>query len=193
MQFFQYYASVILFAMFILMVLIRAAMLRRRGIRAIVFAETDKSDFLLVPFVLAIIYAALANSFGWPLWQPLMAPLWQSIAPGWAGLALSVVAVAGMLFALISFGDSFRVGIDEERPDKLVTTGMFALSRNPIYVCFDSFFIGLFLVHRNLIILAAVIAFALVIHRQILREEKFLHAHYGAEYKDYVCKVRRYL
>jgi protein-S-isoprenylcysteine O-methyltransferase Ste14 len=34
----------------------------------------------------------------------------------------------------MSFGTSFRVGIDVEHPDKLVTTGIFAVSRNPIYV-----------------------------------------------------------
>lgn len=98
-----------------------------------------------------------------------------------------------MIFTLISFGDSFRVGIDEEKPDRLVTTGMFGFSRNPIYVCFDSFFIGLFLVHKNIVILVAVIAFALLIHRQILREERFLRSHYGAEYEEYCRNVRRYL
>ena len=34
---------------------------------------------------------------------------------------------------------------------------------------------------------------ALAVHRQILREEIFLRAHYGAEHKAYCRKVRRYL
>lgn len=193
MQTFQYSASIILFAMFILTVFVRAMLLRRKGIRATVFGATDKTDFLIVPFVLLIIYAALENTFRLPIWKPLVNPFWKTVTPGWAGLVLSAAAVVGMIFTLISFGDSFRVGIDEEKPDRLVTTGMFCFSRNPIYVCFDSFFCGLFLIHRNVAIAVAVIVFALLIHRQILREEKFLCSHYGAEYEEYFRKVRRYL
>ena len=39
---------------------------------------------------------------------------------------------------------SFRVGIDNEHPDKLVTTGVFAYSRNPIYVGFIALLLGQF-------------------------------------------------
>jgi protein-S-isoprenylcysteine O-methyltransferase Ste14 len=189
----QYYISVALFAVFAALVAGRAATLRRRGIKAIVFGATDKSDFLLVPFALAIVYAACANAFGLPLWAPLKAPFWQPQAPGVFGIALCLAAVAGIAASLVSFGDSFRVGIDEQKPDRLVTSGMFAFSRNPIYVCFDAFFIGQFLIHRNAALAFAAVCFGLAIHRQILREETFLRPHYGAEYEAYCQKVRRYL
>ena len=189
----QYLLSVCAFALFVIMVLIRAAILRRRGIRVIVFGQTDKSDFILVPFVLSISYTALANTFGLPIWEILIRPFWSNVIPGWAGLALCLIALIGFALALASFGDSFRVGIDENTTDKLITSGMFAISRNPIYVCFLMFFTGLFLVHRNIVIAVAVVLFALAIHRQILREEKFLASHYGEEYDDYRKKVRRYL
>jgi len=189
----QYYISAGLFAAFIICVAGRAGMLRKKGINAIVFGATDKTDFLLVPFALATIYAVFANTFALPLWRPLLAPLWKMETPGVLGLMISGLAVAGIIASLVSFGDSFRVGIDERKPDKLVKTGMFAFSRNPIYVCFDIFFTGLFLVHRNVTIAVAAVAFAALIHRQILREETFLRSHYGAEYDDYCRKVRRYL
>ena len=185
--------SVCLFAFFVMMVLVRAAMLRKRGIQAIVFGQTDKSDFLLVPLMLAIAYTALANTFGLPIWSALIRPFWSSLAPGWAGLILCIAAVVGFALALASFGDSFRVGIDENKPDKLITAGVFAVSRNPIYVCFLSFFAGLFLIHRNIVIAVATVLFALAIHRQVLREERFLASHYGGEYEEYCKKVRRYL
>jgi protein-S-isoprenylcysteine O-methyltransferase Ste14 len=113
--------------------------------------------------------------------------------PGWVGLALCLVALIGFALTLVSFGDSFRVGIDEHTTDKLVTSGMFAISRNPIYVCFLMFFTGLFLIHRNIVIAVSVVLFALAIHRQVLREEMFLASHYGEEYENYCKKVRRYL
>lgn len=168
-------------------------MLRRRGIKAIVFGATDKSDFLLVPFVLAIVYTICSDAFGLPIWKPLVSPFWETRIPGMVGIALCIIAVIGILTSLMSFGDSFRVGIDEQKPDNLVTTGAFAFSRNPIYVCFDAFFCGQFLIHRNIIIAVAVVGFALAIHRQVLREERFLSSHYGAEYEEYRKKVRRYL
>jgi len=185
--------SVCAFALFVITVMVRAVILRRRGIKVIVFGQTDKSDFLLVPLVLAIAYTALANTFGLPMWPPLIRPFWETIIPGWFGLGLCGLAIIGFALTLSSFGDSFRVGIDEHKPDKLVTTGMFTISRNPIYVCFLMFFTGLFLIHRNIVIAVAVVLFAMAIHRQVLREEKFLKAHYGAEYEAYCKRVRRYL
>ena len=185
--------SVCLFVLFVAIVLIRATMLRRHGIRVIVFGQTDKSDFILVPLVLAIAYTALARTFGLPILEVLIRPFWNSEIPGWGGLVLCVIAIVGFALTLVSFGKSFRVGIDESKPDKLVTSGMFSLSRNPIYVCFLMFFAGLFLIHRNIVIAVSILLFALAIHRQVLREEKFLAAHYGADYEDYRKKVRRYL
>lgn len=185
--------SVCVFALFVAIVLIRAAILRRHGIRVIVFGETDKSDFLLVPLVLIIAYTVLAKAFNLPMWQPLVDPFWDTAIPGWFGLGLCGLALSGLALTLMSFGNSFRVGIDENKPDKLVTTGMFSMSRNPIYVCFLLFFAGLFLIHCNGVIAVSVVLFALVIHRQILREERFLRSHYGTDYEDYCRRVRRYL
>ena len=189
----QYQISVILFAAFVALVAGRAAMLRRKGIKAIVFGATDKTDYMLMPFVAAIVYAVCSNAFGLPIWTPLAALFWKAEAPGAFGIAFCSIAIIGICAALVSFGNSFRVGIDDQKPDKLVTTGLFAFSRNPIYLCFDMFFFGLLLIHRNIIITAAAVGFALLIHRQILREERFLASHYGLEYDEYRKKVGRYL
>ena len=190
---YQYYISIILFAMIVALAAGRAMILRRKGVNAFLFGATDKSDFLLLPLVLAIIYTICSGAFGLPLWKPLIAPFWNTQIPGAVGIALCVIAVVGIAASLVSFGDSFRVGIDEKESDELITTGMFALTRNPIYVCFDTFLCGQFLVHRNIIIAVAALGFALAIHRQILREEKFLVSHYRGEYEDYCKRVRRYL
>lgn len=171
----------------------RAVALNRRGIRAIVFGETNKTDFLLAPVFLFFAYAVFACAFDLPMPRLLVRPFWISPAAGWLGLALCALALAGFALALRSLGDSFRVGIDEKHPDKLVTSGLFALSRNPIYVCFLLFFSGMFLMYPNLAFVAVLLAFAAAIHRQILREEVFLRAHYGVEYEDYARRVRRYL
>jgi protein-S-isoprenylcysteine O-methyltransferase Ste14 len=185
--------SALALILFFLLVSGRAAMLRKRGIRAIVFGETDRSDFLLVPVFLALAYAIFAPAFGLPVPAWLVRSFWDKSWTGWLGLVLAAFALAAAALSLRSFGDSFRVGIDEEKPDKLVTTGMFAVSRNPIYVCFLVFFLGQFLANPCLALAIVVPLLALAIHRQILREEAFLRRHYGQDYLAYCKRVRRYL
>lgn len=185
--------SLCLFVLFVITVLIRAAILRKRGIQAIVFGKTDKSDFIIIPVVAVVVYAVLASMFELPIWEVLIRPFGGNLISGWMGIALCSVALVGFILSMYNFGDSFRVGIDEHTPNMLITSGVFAFSRNPIYVCFLIFVAGLFLIHRNIVIAVATLFFALIIHRQILREERFLKAHYGEEYAAYCKKVRRYL
>jgi len=189
----QMYISGVAFALLIVLIGSRALLMHRKGIRAIVFGRTDKSDFLLLPVMVLLFYSVFSQIFGLPMWSFLVSPFWHTAAPGWVGLALCAIALVGIAVGLISFKDSFRVGIDESKPDALITTGIFAVSRNPLYICFSLFFLGMFLVHRNILISFAVILFPLAIHRQILREEEFLKKHYGDEYEEYCKKVRRYL
>ncbi len=185
--------SAVLLLLFFSLLGLRVAMLRKRGVRVIVFGATDRSDFLLLPVFLALIYAVLAAAFNLPAPRPLTQPFWISPGIGWLGLALSAAALAALAAALYSFGNSFRVGIDEKRPDRLVTTGAFAMSRNPVYVCFLIFFSGLFLGNPNALLAAFTVLMALAIHRQILREEAFLTRRYGEAYSKYQKRVRRYL
>jgi protein-S-isoprenylcysteine O-methyltransferase Ste14 len=171
----------------------RALMLRKKGIKAVVFGKTHKSDLFLLPVFPAFAYTVLACAFGLPMPRALVKPFWVSTAAGWVGLALCAAALVGFFLSLRSFGDSFRVGIDDQNPDRLVTAGMFRVSRNPIYVCFLLFFFGMFLLFPNIALACLLVLLTLLIHRQVLREEAFLKAHYGAEYEEYCVRVRRYI
>jgi protein-S-isoprenylcysteine O-methyltransferase Ste14 len=173
------------------MVLTRIAMLRRRGIMAMKFGETDKSDFIIPPFALFYIYLVLANAFGWP--APVHTRLFLAPLLAWVGVLCCAIAVTVMASSLIAFGTSFRIGIDTDRPDKLITSGIFAVTRNPIYVAFIFALIGEFLIAPTWLMLIYLVAGFALLHRQVLREEAFLRAHYGAEFQAYASRVRRYL
>jgi len=177
------------FALLIVLVLIRAAILRRQGVKVIVFGKTDKSDFLLAIPILFFVYALV----GLPLPEILKHKVISGDIFGWCGVILCAAALVWFAVTLQTFGRSFRVGIDEDTKDKLITGSTFSISRNPLYVGFDAFFIGQLLIAPNLASLIVAVFFGAVIHRQILREEKFLRAHYGQEYADYCGRVRRYL
>lgn len=155
------------------------------------FGETDKTDFLIPPVALFYFYSVLAGAFRWPALSDQQ--FFQSETMGWVGVALCLAGLLLMLWSLISFGKSFRVGIDQDRPGTLVTAGVFAITRNPIYVAFAFVLAGEFLVRSSWIRLLYLVGGILLLHRQVMREEKSLSAQYGQEYAEYRERVRRYL
>lgn len=175
----------------ILIVLARVVLSRRRGIAAVKFGSIDKSDFVLPPFALFYVYTVCAGAFGWPGVIPRDAG--NSPALAWLGALFCLLSVAFMMASIVSFGASFRVGIDADRPGGLVTTGVFSITRNPIYVAFGLALAGELLIAPHWILLAYAVAGAAVFHRQVLREEHSLEALYGSAYRAYCSRVRRYL
>jgi protein-S-isoprenylcysteine O-methyltransferase Ste14 len=172
------------------MVLARVLLLRRAGIEAMKFGGTHRTDFVIPPFALLYIYLVLAAAFGWPTLS--LQQFFRSEIVSWLGVLSCVLGLLLFLWGMISFGSSFRVGIDTDRPDRLVTTGAFALSRNPLYAAFGLVLLGEFLVFPNWLFLLYMAAGAWLFHRQVLREERHLEQHYGRQYVEYRRRVRRY-
>jgi protein-S-isoprenylcysteine O-methyltransferase Ste14 len=166
-------------------------LLRRKGIKAMNFGRIDKKDFLIPPFAVFYFYIVFAAAFNFPTVS--RQELFQAGIVAWAGVLFCLAGLSLFFLSLVSFGQSFRVGIDQDHSDKLVTTGIFALSRNPIYVAFGFVLLGQFLVFSNWILLVYMVAAIWLFHRQVLREEKYLTSHYGQQYSEYCDRVRRYL
>jgi len=173
------------------MVVGRVLLLKRRGVDAMQFGKLDRTDFLIPPFMLFYFYMIFANAFGLP--GAGMLRFFDSEALAWLGVLACAAGLVVLAWSLISFERSFRIGIDSEHPDRLITTGVFAFSRNPIYVAFFSILLGQFLVLPGWLTLIYLGGAAGLFHRQVLREEAFLKPHYGAEYAAYCARVRRYL
>ena len=185
------YLAALALALCPLLVLIRLIMLRRSGTDAMHFGNADKTDFLIPPFALLYFYVIFAGAFGWPLVGAER--FFSSETVSWIGAGLCFGGVLMVLLSLLAFGTSFRVGIDTDRPDKLITSGVFAISRNPIYVGFGLVLLGQFLVFPSWIPLIYLLAAVWLFNRQVLREEAFMREHYGREYAEYRSRVRRYL
>jgi protein-S-isoprenylcysteine O-methyltransferase Ste14 len=186
----QYFAALTL-VLLIGMVLTRVFLMKRRGINAMHFGRIDKKDFLIPPFAAFYFYVVFASAFGFPAVSEQ--EFFHSEIISWVGVAFCLAGLMLVLWSLISFGRSFRVGIDTDHPDQLVTAGIFRYSRNPIYVAFAFALIGEFLIFANWILLAYLVAATWLFHRQVLREEEYLRTRYGQEYADYCSRVRRYL
>jgi protein-S-isoprenylcysteine O-methyltransferase Ste14 len=173
------------------LVLTRVWLLRRQGIQAMKFGQTHRTDFILPPLALFYFYLVFAAAFGLP--TPSRQVLFQSDGVAWVGVFACLAGLGLLAGSLISFGRSFRVGIDPDQPGRLVTGGVFAVSRNPIYVALALILVGQFLIFPNWILLVYLAAAVALFHRQVLREEAFLKQHYGQAYLEYSQRVRRYL
>jgi protein-S-isoprenylcysteine O-methyltransferase Ste14 len=104
---------------------------------------------------------------------------------GWilvgAGIAISASAVR-------SASD-----VDLEQPSTLISSGPYAISRNPMYVGWTLLYLGGALITRNAWMVASLPAVAGLIHRDVLREERTLERAFGADYIRYRRLVRRYV
>ena len=185
------YLAALTILLMIGIVLSRTLMMRRQGVDAMSFGKTDKTDFLIPPFAIFYFYLIFAHAFALP--TPSRQVFFHSILIAWLGVFFCLIGLALMLWSVVSFGRSFRVGIDMEHPDRLITNGAFAFSRNPIYTAFAFILLGQFLVFPNWILLLYIGAGFWLFHRQVLREETYLKGHYGDEYAQYCHRVRRYL
>lgn len=81
----------------------------------------------------------------------------------------------------------------------LVTTGIFRISRNPVYVGHFVMLTGIVLIAMQASPLNGTLAaliflwFLIISHRAVLEKEQFLAEKYGEEYLHYKNLVRRYL
>ena len=193
----------LLFAFFILYFLLvfvlRSILLwKKTGINPLTFNKTDDAHgfngkvFKAISFLELIIVGIYAFKNDWyeyllPFWY-LENPISQKI--GWIFLFISLILV---WISQSKMANSWRIGIDDKNKTKLITNGMFSISRNPIFLGIMIANIGLFLVIPNAFTLLIVSLSTLSVNTQIRLEEEFLKREFGKEYIEYAEKVRRWI
>jgi protein-S-isoprenylcysteine O-methyltransferase Ste14 len=97
--------------------------------------------------------------------------------------------------ASILIGLGLHLAVPLRKPTTaIVTTGPYRLTRNPIYLAFSLLQLGLALLVGSWWLLATlVLAFALMHWIVVPREERYLEARFGNEYRRYKTSVRRWL
>ena len=77
---------------------------------------------------------------------------------------------------------------------KLVTNGPFRFTRNPLYLSMTVLYTGITLQVDDLWPLLTLLPALAIVHwKIILREEKYLEAKFGDEYRAYKARVRRWI
>jgi len=110
--------------------------------------------------------------------------------------------LGGVLFAvglalMLAGGHYFSLAKTNIPPYKpalhLVTDGLYAFVRNPMYVGFGFMLAGLGIAFASDWTLVLMIPAAIVLHRGVvLREERYLEAKFGDLYRQYMTRVPRY-
>ena len=109
------------------------------------------------------------------------------------GAVLGIVGDVIFALAVITMKNSWRAGIAQNDKTEMVTNGIYRISRNPAFLGFDLVYLGILLMFFNWVLLVCSVFAAVMLHLQILQEEKYLPQVFGTDYLEYKEKVGRYL
>jgi len=137
---------------------------------------------------LSSILLGLLIHYGWPtrfVPPSLSAPI---------GTTLTLLAVALFVSAVRTFRAAGTPIPGNQPTTAIVRTGPYRFSRNPIYLAFSLFHLGLSVWVNSLGLLITLIpAVSLMALVVIPREERYLEARFPSEYSSYKASVRRWL
>ncbi len=103
----------------------------------------------------------------------------------------------GILIASFGFHEfrKYRMSIDPKLPPtRLITTGPFRFTRNPLYLALCTMEFGIGVLLNNIWIIGMVLPIIIILtFTAILNEEHYLFEKFGEEYLKYKSSVRRWL
>lgn len=117
---------------------------------------------------------------------------WRAFATPWVPRAASAGLVGS---GLLLVGWAVRTVGEQpiEVPSTLVTTGPYAISRNPMYVAWTALYVGVALLANTMWLFVAFPVVVTTTHWLVRREEQSLESTFGDEYRAYQRAVPRYL
>ena len=113
----------------------------------------------------------------------------------------NLMGILGLVMSLFFFFSGFNIfkSYDENpvptsQTRKLIKTGIFAYTRNPIYIAFILFHFSMFLTFENVMYFLTSIGLAIWIHNFVIKaEEEYLIKEFSEEYKRYINSVKRWI
>ena len=171
---------------------------KRTGVIPVAFKGSDSAhDFIGRVFkalFVAIVAVVVIYAFVPAAYQYLM-PL-HRFERTWielTGIVLLFLSLVWTILAQAQMGNSWRIGIDAEHRTELVRSGVFKISRNPIFVGMIVTLLGLVLIIPNVVTLITLLVGVILIGIQVRLEEDYLSTVHGEQYLYYRRRVRRWL
>ena len=151
-------------------------------------------NHLTFRFFRIAIWAACVLRLVFPEMERWLLPV-ASLRADWiafAGLGLLCFGFALAVSGSLSLAGAWRSGIDENASDQLVTTQLYALSRNPTFVGVRLAQLGFFLAWPTVFSLICLIVGWIAVSVQVELEEAHLQLRFGDSYSDYQRAVGRW-
>lgn len=151
------------------------------------FMTRDKGP--LPPVILLLSLAAqVALHFQLPFATALPQPL------NWTGIVAIVIGLGVIASPALAFRRSDTTIIPFRESSLLVVNGMYRITRNPMYLGMVIILSGVAMLTGSLSPFLVPPLFVLILNTRVIRhEEAMLEAQFGAEYRDYLAQVRRWL
>lgn len=144
-------------------------------------------------FVLALVVGVIAPIADLASWVEPVGVL-TSAALQTLGVVVAIVGIVATFLAQVAMGASWRIGVDPSERTDLVTGGVFAVVRNPIFSAMLVTAAGLALVLPNVIALVGLAALVIAMELQVRGvEEPYLRKMHGPAYAEYTSRVGRFV
>lgn len=182
-------------AFFLLAMVLPSLRLRRRTGRSALVMHREGNPFQRVIGLAMALFmlAVLAWSVLYVVLGDEKLGLWKwPEALGWLGWGLTLSGLCFTMVAQAQMGASWRIGIDAARTE-LVTGGLFALVRNPVFTGMLAMVSGIVLVTPSAWTVMALGYYVLLVSLQVRLEEDHLLRLHGETYRAYAARVGRFL
>jgi protein-S-isoprenylcysteine O-methyltransferase Ste14 len=151
-------------------------------------------DGLGVVLLLLVVGQAVSAAVRPELLAPVGTIYWQGgVISQSIGAALLFGGLILLLIGHINLGASWRIGIEEAARPGLVTTGLYSICRNPIFLAMLVTLTGFTVLLPTWLSLVMLVGAIVGIRQQALEEEAYLLSAYGDDYRAYGRGVGRFL
>ena len=111
---------------------------------------------------------------------------------------LGIIGFISSVFIFFLGFNIFKVYNEDPVPtsdtNRLIKTGIFAYTRNPMYLSFVMFHFSMFLVFENVMYLVSAVGLSFWLNNYVIKlEEEFLLEKFPDEYKRYMEAVKKWL
>ncbi len=188
------YCLAFLIGLPILATLVLGAFLARNGKHAMGKPTIYPVFFYTGKFFLFIVWALFAMTALFPELRNHVPFLIQDQTPEVQKLLAAILLIPANLIlvpAYLSMGIVTHIGLPTGNHE-LRTSGIYRISRNPMYASFIFLNTATFLYLPSIFLLIVMLYGMIVHHFIILGEEKYLESEFGQEYRNYKSKVSRY-
>jgi protein-S-isoprenylcysteine O-methyltransferase Ste14 len=188
------YCLAILISLPILATVVLGAFLARNGKSAMGKPTISPVFFYTGKFLLFGVWALFGFVSVFPEYRNAVPFLIQDFTPDVQKLLAVVLLIPANLIlvpAYLSMGLVTHIGIPSGKHE-LRTSGIYKISRNPMYASFIFLNTATFLFLPSILLLIVMLYGMIVHHFIILAEEKYLESEFGDEYRKYKSKVSRY-